>query len=261
MMLQEVFAPLTTAGDNGAALAREPVSPSPSERVARLGQSTATRGGVVRIVIADEHPIFRDGLRRLLETEPRFHIVGETGDGVELARLVRELAPDILLFGLSSTRQSRIETLQEIAASACGVRTIILTGSIHTSDVADAVQLGAAAGVLSKDSAADVLFKGIASVTEGSFWVGDHAVANVADSLRKFNVARRRAKAFGLTARELEIVQAVVNGSTNKQIAQQFAISESTVKRHVTHIFDKLGASNRVEVALFAAHHRLLDSI
>ena len=103
--------------------------------------------------------------------------------------------------------------------------------------------------------------KGIDSVMEGHYWVGDNAVANVAASLRKFNVARRRTKAFGLTYRELEIVRAVVNGHTNKQIAEQFSISESTVKRHVTHIFDKLGASNRIEVALFAAHHRLLDGI
>jgi len=216
--------------------------------------------GVVRIVIADEHPIFRDGLRRLLETEPRLRIVGETGDGLELANLVRDLCPDILLFGLSSTRRSPVEILQEIAACETSVRTIVLTGSIHTPEVVAAVQLGAA-GVLSKDSAADMLFKGIDSVMEGHYWVGDNAVANVAASLRKFNVARRRTKAFGLTFRELEIVRAVVNGHTNKQIAQQFSISESTVKRHVTHIFDKLGASNRIEVALFAAHHRLLDGI
>ena len=214
----------------------------------------------MRIVIADEHPIFRDGLRRLLETEPRLRIVGETGDGLEVANLVRDLCPDILLFGLSSTRRSPVEVLQEIAACETSVRTIVLTGSIHTPEVVAAVQLGAA-GVLSKDSAADVLFKGIDSVMEGHYWVGDNAVANVAASLRKFNVARRRTKAFGLTYRELEIVRAVVNGHTNKQIAQQFSISESTVKRHVTHIFDKLGASNRIEVALFAAHHRLLDGI
>ena len=226
----------------------------------RPGDEAVPVTGVVRIVIADEHPIFRDGLRRLLETEPRLRIVGETGDGLELANLVRDLCPDILLFGLSSTRRSPVEILQEIAASETSVRTIVLTGSIHTPEVVAAVQLGAA-GVLSKDSAADMLFKGIDSVMEGHYWVGDNAVANVAASLRKFNVARRRTKAFGLTFRELEIVRAVVNGHTNKQIAQEFSISESTVKRHVTHIFDKLGASNRIEVALFAAHHRLLDGI
>jgi two-component system, NarL family, nitrate/nitrite response regulator NarL len=214
---------------------------------------------LVRIVIADDHPIFRDGLRRLLETEPRLRIVGETGDAMQVATLVRDLRPDILLFGLSSTRRSPVEVLQEITAETM-VRTIVLTASIQAPEVVAAVQLGAA-GVLSKDSAAELLFKGIAGVMGGQCWVGDHAVADVAASLRRFNVARRRTKAFGLTHRELEIVRAVVNGYTNKQIAQQFSISESTVKRHVTHIFDKLGASNRIEVALFAAHHRLLDGI
>jgi DNA-binding NarL/FixJ family response regulator len=129
---------------------------------------------------------------------------------------------------------------------------------MHAPEVVEAVQF-AAAGVMSKDSAADVLFKGIDSVMDGHCWVGNAAVSDVAASLRKFNIARRRAKAFGLTRRELEIVQVVVSGYTNKQIARHFSISESTVKRHVTHIFDKLGASTRVEVALFAAHHRLLD--
>jgi len=211
-------------------------------------------------VIADEHPIFRDGLRRLLESQPRLKIVGETGDAGAIVNLLRDVRPDILLFGLSAAHRSPVETLQEIADSGTSVRTIVLTAAIHSPEVAAAVQCGAA-GVLSKDSAADVLFMGIESVMDGHCWVGNAPVSDMAASLRKFNVARRRAKAFGLTRRELEIVRAVVSGYTNKQIAQQLSISESTVKRHVTHIFDKMGASNRIEVALFAAYHRLLEGV
>jgi DNA-binding NarL/FixJ family response regulator len=224
-----------------------------------LATSAVRTTSPVRIVISDAHPIFRDGLRRLLETEPRLHIVGETGDSLVLLKLVRELRPDIVLFGFMAARRSPAETLRDIAGCHTGVRTIILTGAIHTPEVVEAVESGAA-GVMSKDSAADVLFKGIESVMDGHYWVGNDTVSDVAASLRKFNVERRRAKAFGLTRRELEIVRAVVSGYTNKQIAKQFAISESTVKRHVTHIFDKVGASTRIELALFAAHHRLLDS-
>ena len=212
------------------------------------------------IVIADEYPIFRDGLRRLLETQPRLRILGETGDGLEVIRLVQDLRPDILLLGLSASPRSLVETFERIAASGTPVRTILLAGAVDSPDVVAAVQLGAA-GVICKDSAADVLFKGIDSVMDGHWWVGDNVVSNVAASLRKLNHARRRAKAFGLTQRELEILRAMMSGCSNKQIASQISISESTVKRHVTHIFDKVGASNRVEVALFAAHHRLLDSI
>jgi two-component system, NarL family, nitrate/nitrite response regulator NarL len=229
-----------------------------SSFVPGLVSSAVPQTSLVRIVIADAHPIFRDGLRRLLETDPRLRIVGETGDSAALPQLVRDLRPNILLFGSMSTRRSAAETLREIAACRTGVRTMILTGAIHTPEVIEAVQSGAA-GVMSKDSAADVLFKGIDSLMDGHYWVGNATVSDVAGSLRKFNVERRRAKAFGLTRRELEIVRVVVSGYTNKQIARQFSISESTVKRHVTHIFDKLGASTRIEVALFAAHHRLLE--
>jgi DNA-binding NarL/FixJ family response regulator len=186
-------------------------------------------------------------------------IVGETGDRSAVPQLVRDLSPDILLLGFSSIQQSLVETLREIALCETGVRTIILTGAIHTPEVIEAVQFGAA-GVLSKDSVADVLFKSIDSVMDGHYWAGNAAGADVSASLRKFNVERRRAKAFGLTRRELDIVRAVVSGYTNKQIARQFSISESTVKRHMTHIFDKLGTSTRIELALFAAHHRLLDA-
>ena|SRR5438067_4897001 len=212
----------------------------------------------VRILVVDEHPIFRDGLLRLLQREERLRIVGETGDAAEVATLVRDLGPDVLLLGFCSTRRSPVQTLQEIAALGTSVRTILLTGSIDdTPEIASAVQLGAV-GVISKESTTDVLLKSIESVMEGHCWVGDSRVADVGASLRKLNLARRRTKAFGLTRRELDIVRAVVNGCTNRQIARTFAISESTVKRHITHIFDKLGASNRIELALFAAHHQLL---
>jgi two-component system nitrate/nitrite response regulator NarL len=226
--------------------------------VANLAGLAVPRTNLVRIVIADAQPIFRDGLRRLLETDSRLSIVGETGDSLALPQLVRDLRPDILLFGVMSARRSAAETLKEIAGCHTGVRTIILTGAIHTPEIVEAVQSGAV-GVMSKDSAADVLFKGIDSLMNGHYWVGNATVSDITASLRKFNVERRRAKAFGLTRRELEIVRVVVSGFTNKQIARQFSISESTVKRHVTHIFDKLGASTRIEVALFAAHHRLLE--
>ena len=219
----------------------------------------ARRSEPVRIIIADEHPIFRDGLRRLLETRPDLQIVAETGDGSKAAELIHDLTPDILLLGLGAAGGAALEVVRA-TASCESVSTILLTGSVDTPEVANAFQLGAR-GVVPKDSAVDALFGSIDSVMEGQYWVGDNRVANVAGSLRKLNLARRRAKAFGLTRRELEIVRAIVNGFTNKEIAQQASISLSTVKRHVTHIFDKLGASNRIEVALFAAHHRLLDGI
>ena len=213
----------------------------------------------VRIVIADEQPIFRDGLRLLIETEPGFRIVGEIGNGSEAVARVRELDPDILLLGLAGGIPL-LQTLRDVGAARMSMRIIVLTPSVDTPDVPRALQLGAR-GVVPKDSAADVLFESIRSVASGHYWIGGESVSKVASSLRELETARRRSKAFGLTRRELEIVRAVVSGYTNKEIAERFTISENTVKRHLTHIFNKLGASNRVELALFTAHHRLLDGI
>lgn len=212
----------------------------------------------VRIVIADNRPISRDGLRRLLETEPGLIIVAETGDGSEAATLVRDRGADILLLDFPGCGRPALETLQDIAASGTAVRTIILAHNIYSPDLTKALQLGAR-GMVLKDSPAELLFESIHSVMAGHYWVASNPVSDVGAGLRRLDLERRRRQAFGLTHRELEIVRAVVGGSTNNQIAQSFSITENTVKSHLTHIFDKLGASTRLELALFAAHHRLLD--
>jgi DNA-binding NarL/FixJ family response regulator len=221
---------------------------------------TTTRSAPVRIMILGEHPIFREGLRRLLERESSFLIVCEPVNGMTAVDAVRESAADILLLGLTGAGQAALDILRDLAESASPVRTIVLSDAVGTTKVSRAVQLGAR-GVVLKDSAPDMLFQSIESVLAGHVWIGREQVAEAPSALRKLEAARRSAKAFGLTPRELEIVRAVVAGSTNKEIAEQSGISENTVKTHLTHIFNKLGASNRVELALFAAHHRLLDGI
>jgi two-component system nitrate/nitrite response regulator NarL len=214
----------------------------------------------VRVVVADGHPIFRDGLRRLLETDPRLLSVSDTGEGASTVALVHELAPDILLLDLATSGRHAVERLSELAASGVLVRTIVLTDCVETPEVLRALQLGAR-GVILKDSGPEVLFKSIHSVMAGELWIGRERVSDVVVSLRKLKAARRRSRTFGLTPREIEIARAVVAGYTNKEIARQSSISENTVKSHLLHIFNKLGASNRVELALFAAHHRLLDGV
>jgi two-component system nitrate/nitrite response regulator NarL len=214
----------------------------------------------VRVAVADGHPIFRDGLRRLLETDPRLLVVSEAGERASTLALVHESAPDILLLGLATSDQNAVETLRELAASNVPVRTIVVTDCVDTPEVLRALQFGAR-GVILKDSPPEVLFKCIHSVAAGDFWIGRDRVSDAVGSLQKFKTARRRSKTFGLTPREIEIARAVVAGYTNKEIARQSSISENTVKSHLLHIFTKLGASNRVELALFAAHHRVLDHV
>jgi len=214
----------------------------------------------VRIVIAGEHPLFREGLRRLLETEQGLMIVSDTSDASAVATLVRALQPDILLLSVTKSGPPAVEALRELVSSGVSVKTIILTESVDTPDVACALELGAR-GIVPKDSSPEMLFSSIKSAMAGHFWVGREEVSDVVPGLRKLEAARRRTKAFGLTKRELIILRDVVAGYTNKEIAGRSSISENTVKSHLTHIFNKLGASNRVELALFASHHRLLDGV
>jgi len=215
---------------------------------------------LIRLIIAGEHSIFRHGLRRLLEAEPGLVIVREVADGAAAIPMVRDLAPDVLLLGLSHSRRPAIETLKLATDYAATTKTILLTDRIDRAEVFVAVQLGVR-GVVLKDSSPDVLFKSIRAVTSGEYWLGHDRFESVAPSLRKVEAARRKSKAFGLTRREIEIVRSVVAGYSNREIAARSSITENTVKSHLTHIFNKLGASNRVELALFAAHHRLIDGV
>jgi two-component system, NarL family, nitrate/nitrite response regulator NarL len=246
--------PLLLAGNDGdeALLQETPIS------ISTTGSSFAPESHqLINVVIADGRPIFRDGLRRLLQTEPRLRIVGETRPGFSAATLVRDLRPDILLVDFAP--QTTFETLKTLAESGEAVRTIILAECVDGADLTKALELGAR-GLVLRDSAADVLFKSIHSVLAGQYWIASDSVVDAAAGQRKLEAELRRRREFGLTPRELEIVRMVLGGSTNKEIGEKLAISENTVKTHLTHIFNKVGASSRIELALFAAHHGLFDS-
>jgi DNA-binding NarL/FixJ family response regulator len=215
----------------------------------------------IRVLIADDHPIFRAGLRSILEAECGFVVVGEAGDGDQAVQMARALLPDILLLDLAMPGVSGMDALAELGTAPTPVRTILLTAAIEKPELVKALQLGAA-GVVLKSAATDLLFKSIRSVMAGQHWIGREAVSDLVQALRAQmgagpeKPARER---FGLTRRELEITSAVVAGLSNREIARKLSLSEDTVKHHLTNIFDKMGASNRLELALFAVHHRLLD--
>lgn len=213
----------------------------------------------IHILIADDHPIFRDGLRRLLEAEPGLKVVGEACDGAEAVTMARQLKPDILLLDLAMPRHPGLEALREMSSGQQSVRVILLTAAAEKPQIVEALQLGAR-GVVLKDSATQLLLKAIHTVMAGEYWVGRESVSNLVQYLRTLvqsSGEEARQKKFGLTPRELEIVSAVVAGYANKEIAEYFKISEDTVKHHLSNIFDKLGVSTRLELALFAVNQAL----
>ena len=214
-----------------------------------------------RIVITDDHPILRDGLRRLLEAESDLKVVGEAADGGEAVKLAHHLKPDIMLLDLLMPRIPGMEALREMSAAqgSNSVRVIILAGAIEKNQIVEALQLGAR-GVVLKEFATRVLFEAINAVMAGEYWVGRERVSNLLQYLRKLvqsSGEETRRKKFGLTPRELKVVSAVVAGFTNKQIAEHLDISEDTVKHHVAKAFDKTGVSSRLELALFAVNHSM----
>ena len=215
----------------------------------------------IRIIIADDHPLFRKGLKSLLNAESGFTVVGEAENGDEAVRTARSLQPDVLLLDLAMPGASGLDALGELATAPSSMKTIVLTAAIERAEIVKALQLGAA-GVVLKSSAPELLFKSVRGVMAGQHWIGREAVSDLVQALREQMAAspeKPARKRFGLTVREVEITSAVVSGLSNREIARKLSLSEDTVKHHLTNIFDKMGGSNRLELALFAVHHRLLD--
>jgi two-component system, NarL family, nitrate/nitrite response regulator NarL len=213
----------------------------------------------IRVLIADDHPVVRIGLRNMLQADSHIKIIAEAKDGMEALHMVRTLHPDILLLDLAMPKMPGLEALRELTTDNADTRTIVLTGQIDKRQILEALQLGAR-GVVLKDAAIAHLSACIRAVMQGQYWLEGRPVQNLVQVLRDLTAqtAPPPRKTFGLTARELEVVTLITEGSTNKHIAETFGISEETVKRHLTNIFNKIGVGNRLELALFALNHNLL---
>ena len=212
----------------------------------------------IRILVADDHAIFRDGLRKLLEVADDVQIVGEASNGVECTKMLAKLKPDILLLDLRMPEKDGLGVLEEVNFDSTPTRVIVLTAAEDDRDVVRAMRLGAR-GVVLKQSASDLLLKSIRRVAEGEIWLDNRMTAEVIDAFKKSSESGQRREKPLLSEREKEIVQLVAQGFRNREIGEKLFISEQTVKNHLHNIFDKLGVSDRLELALYAIHHRLID--
>ncbi len=221
---------------------------------------TAASVTPIRVVVADDHPVVRFGVKNMLESELGFEVVGEAEDGDVAITETLELEPDILLLDVQMPRLPGLEALRAIMSKSPRVKIIMLTSTISTQQIIEALQIGAR-GIVLKDAVAGDLSKSMRAVLSGDYWIGGERVVNLVaalNELMKQAAATPEKKTYGLTPRELEVVTCIVEGCSNKDVAKQFAISEETVKRHLSNIFDKTGVSTRLELALFAIAHKLV---
>lgn len=215
----------------------------------------------IRIVIADDHAIFRDGLRRLLSLQPDFEVVGEAQDGDQVLRVVDESAPDILLLDLRMPGMNGMAVLERLRFAPRKPKIIVLTASDDKAEFVEAMKLGCS-GIVLKHTPTELLYKSIRKVHAGEIWLDSKTTAAV---MREFagsadgaeQAPGKRRSPGPLSQRERQIVTLVTRGYKNKEIAEKLFISEQTVKNHLHNIFDKLGVSDRLELALYAIHHGL----
>jgi DNA-binding NarL/FixJ family response regulator len=229
----------------------------------------------VRVVLADDECLFRASLRQLLavpaavikdvygvDVGAGFEVVGEAGSGEDTVRVVRSVRPALLLLDLSMPRMSGLEALRELGPCRDGVRTILLAGTIDRTQLLTAVHLGVH-GLLLKDVTTEVLFEAIMCVMAGRYWLGQTLVSDLLETVRPLiesSGAPGGRLAYGLTPRERQVLTMVASGCSNKEIAQQCGISTQTIKHHLTRMFDKLGVSNRLELAMIATERGLVQA-
>ncbi len=210
----------------------------------------------IRVLIADDHPIFRDGLKKLLSLEADLQVIGEAQNGQQTVELVEKLQPDILLLDLKMPGINGIEALAQLQNKLKNTRVIVLTASDEEQEILQVMRLGTA-GVVRKQTATEMLIKSIRAVASGEIWLDSQLTAAVMREFSEPTQPKGEPAKSLLSGREREIVVLVSQGFRNKEIAEKMFISEQTVKNHLHNIFDKLGVSDRLELALYAIHKKI----
>lgn len=218
----------------------------------------------IRVLIVDDHAVYRRGLQTVLATEEGIEVVGEAGDGIEAVERAEETLPDVIVMDVSMPKRGGIEACRVIKQRVPSVRILMLTSSEDESHLFEAVRAGAN-GYLLKDVPPEEVAAGIRGLHHGQSLLSPLMASKLLTEFSQISAqAEVPARAAGLevprlTGRELEILQRVARGRANREIATELYISENTVRNHVRNILDKLQMHSRMEAAMFAVRERLID--
>ena len=225
--------------------------------------SEAAASKSVRLLTAGGYALLRDALRASFMNAAGIHVIGAAEEGDATFQLSCREMPDVILLELPQECEREMSFLSRIISEDLPMHIVVLASSLHEPGVLAAMKLGAK-GVILKDSATlQILCEAIRRVAVGGYWVGKENVPTLTLALHVLGVCSNDEppqRRFGLTARESEILPMLAQGYSNRAIATAFSVSVKTIKHHCSHIYDKLGTSNRVELALFAIHHHLVDT-
>lgn len=215
----------------------------------------------IRILVVDDHPLFRQGVRSALEAEPDFEVVGEAADGEEAIQIARALAPDVVLMDINLPVIDGLEVTRRLRLNLPSCAVIILTAYDDDEQLFQAIKVGAAAYYL-KDVHPDDLAEGIRRVSQGEYLINDCLMSRPFLASRVLQQFRELASAADfqpflapLTPREMEVLDLIAKGSSNKEIARILKISDQTVKNHITSILRKLNVNDRTEAVVYALRH------
>ncbi|HJW89961.1 MAG: hypothetical protein A2Z16_04725 [Chloroflexi bacterium RBG_16_54_18] len=207
----------------------------------------------IRVVIADDHPVTRAGIRRFLEKQPDMQVVGEASDGEAALRLVEEHTPEVLLLDLEMPGLGGTEVARRLKSTGSPVRVLALSSYDNRQFILSLLASGAA-GYLIKDEVPETIIEAVRGVARGEQgWVSRKVAAKMAAWMQMGS-----STATKLTEREIEVLRLVVAGKTNQEIGFSLGISPRTVEKHIDSVYSKLGVSSRVEAAVFAVRDKMV---
>ena len=210
---------------------------------------------MIRIVIADDHPVVRRGLAQFIADEDELEVVAECADGDSAMAAVARFAPDVLIVDLRMPQASGLDVLRRLQALPSSPPTVLLAGNISDDEVVDAMRLGAK-GVVLKEMAPSLLVACIRKVAAGGTWLEKEAIGRTLEKLLRGEQSRQKVRDI-LTPREIEIVRMVASGLGNREVGEKLFISEGTVKTHLHSVYEKLGLKGRVQLANYAQENGL----